>query len=101
MKENEIPTAEQFLNNYWFKAEIHIGNRDYATMEEYAIDFAKLHVKQALESAAEKCSLEQVKSISREEESNYNQYCFSDEINMYTVVNKDSILSAYPEELIK
>ena len=46
---NKLPTAEEFLENYRFKAGEHIGNRDFDTMVQYAKDFAKLHVEAATE----------------------------------------------------
>jgi len=52
-----IPAAETFLNNYRFKAGEHIGNSDFDTMAQFAIDFAKMHVQEALEEASTKVSL--------------------------------------------
>jgi hypothetical protein len=52
-----IPTAEQFLENYRFKAGEHIGNSDYDLMAKYAIEFAKLHVEAALKEANEKAEM--------------------------------------------
>ena len=49
-----IPTAEEFLENYRFKAGEHIGNSDYDLMAKYAIDFAKLHVEAALKNCLDK-----------------------------------------------
>jgi len=46
-----IPTAEDLLNKYRFKAGQHIGNSDYDLMAQYAIEFAKLHVQEALKAA--------------------------------------------------
>jgi hypothetical protein len=44
--DNQIPTAEKFLNNYRFEAGESIGNRDFDTMALYANEYAKLHVEQ-------------------------------------------------------
>ena len=52
-----IPTAEQFLENYRFKAGEHIGNSDYDLMAKYAIDFAKLHVESALKTAQKEAQI--------------------------------------------
>jgi HEPN domain-containing protein len=49
---DKIPTAEEFLENYRFRAAEHIGNSDFDVMIVYAKEFAKLHVKAALEEAA-------------------------------------------------
>lgn len=72
--ENKIPTAEEFYNN--FKPDM-IFN--HLKVKEMMIEFAKLHVKQALETAAEEAELE-----------------------MYeTWIDKQSILNAYLEDNIK
>ena len=65
-----IPTAKEF-----YKAKCN-EDRFLSSMniEDYLIEFAKLHVKAALEAAAE---------------------------NVWSKVDKDSIRNAYPEELIK
>ena len=75
MKENEIPSAEDYLKNS--HATGMAFNRK--AIQEVMIEFAKLHVKAALEAAAENAEL--------------------NEITMTPDVN--SILSAYSEELIK
>lgn len=68
--ENKIPTAEEFFNNKGI----------FGSMEErlsqYAIEFAKLHVQAALESAAEKLP-------------------YDDRLNQDMML-KQSILDAYP-----
>jgi hypothetical protein len=50
---DRIPRAEEFLNNFSFRAGQYIGNRDFETMEKYAIEFAKLHVEAALRAKFE------------------------------------------------
>jgi hypothetical protein len=52
-----IPTAEQFLENYRFKAGEHIGNSDYDLMAKYAIEFAKLHLEAAVGTISKKVKL--------------------------------------------
>ena len=52
MKLNNMVTAEEFLNNYRFKAGEYIGNSDFDTMAQYAKDFAKLHIKEAIRAMA-------------------------------------------------
>jgi len=67
---NKIPTAEQFLK------EKGINNK---LIEDILVEFAKLHVKAALESAAKKCDNEIEKDF----------------------INDELILNAYPESNIK
>ena len=96
MKENKIPSAEEFLNNYRFKAGEHIGNSDFDTIAKYAMDFAKLHVKAALDAAANNLKLyENMRSDTPQIMKNP----FDTNCDFY--VDKDSILVVYPEELIK
>ena len=72
----QIPTAKEFLKK---KRDL-LGVRHGSAMlspteeEETMVEFAKLHVKAALEAAAE---------------------------NVWSKVDKDSIRNAYPEHLIK
>lgn len=108
----EIPTAEEFLNYYKFKAGEHIGNSDFDVMAKYAKDFAKLHVAEALKQATEKANLKvqygyglhnnpatidfQIKekfasNIPGHGDCSYN----------IVTVNEVSILNAYPLENIK
>jgi len=75
--------AEDLLENYKFKAGEHIGNSDYDLMCKFAIEFAKLHVKKALEEASE------------------NAITTYDHIYNVLEVDKNSILNAYSLELIK
>jgi CBS domain-containing protein len=79
---NKIPTAEEIYNNYTRNYSI---DEDITKPEiiELMIEFAKLHVKQALIEASNKG------------------------IALYTgdrklpIIDKDSILNSYPEENIK
>jgi hypothetical protein len=51
-QDRELPKdVTDLLENYKFKAGEHIGNSDYDLMCKFAIEFAKLHVKAALEAA--------------------------------------------------
>jgi hypothetical protein len=90
MEENKIPTAKEFLENKNFR---------YADSQEM-IEFAKLHVKAALKAAAENATLLEdgvdIKSF---------RYYICNDTNYYNDVevdvNKESILSAYPESNIQ
>ena len=79
MKENKIPSAEEHfpLSEEW--------GLTGKLVHEKMVEFAKLHVKAALASAAENAV-----SIT-----DIDKYIYG------SIVDKDSILSAYPEELIK
>lgn len=76
---NKIPTAEEYLNG-------RLGKDQYPTdASDTLIDFAKLHVIAALKAANKNayCSMEHPDENNDLEESDY-------------IVNKDSILDAYP-----
>lgn len=79
---NNIPTAEEFLNNFRFEAGKVIGNRDFDIMALYAREFAKLHVEAALKAATHVLDVNA--------DADYIKY-----------PTKDSILNAYPLENIK
>ena len=81
---SKIPTAEEFIQQFAkdFKTKYE-GNG--GTVANLMIEFAKLHVKAVLEAASEKADTCE-KAVSRGHE---------------TVVDKDSILNAYPLSNIK
>lgn len=92
---NEIPSAEDFLSNYeqeYFQGDVY-GSSAYMTEEVIKAmkEFAKLHVKAALEKAS-KC-----KPI------NYSlDYPGQKQTVSYRVdLLKKHILDSYPEDLIK
>lgn len=70
---NKIPTAEEFFNQY--------GGYTREEMLERAREYAKLHVKAALEAAQKEAM----------------KFCDENEDEEY----KPQILSAYPEHLIQ
>lgn len=82
-KENQIPTAEEFLRQKPF---IHGMTRSDQIIA--MIEFAKLHVKQALKKASEKANLTDFACEFLQEGST-------------NAIDKESILKAYPENLIK
>lgn len=93
MEENKIPTAEEFCKNRGI-LEINTNTQTYninADIEAF-IEFAKLHVKEALKAASENASLNY--------EADDGGFNLSFQEGDY-VINKDSILNSYPESNIK
>lgn len=90
MKEEKIPTAEEFRNRPQFKFYEDNSSRDFRwdTVLQFARDFAKLHVEAALKATAEQVCIDwdAIDYIER---------------NSDKLINKESILSAYPLENIK
>ena len=104
MKKNEILSAEELYFKTEQRLELQMATMDcfftpYDVIRRTMIDFAKLHVKAALEAAVEKadagCDFGNMKA------SDGNLYAtYAGHIGKVIII-KDSILSAYPEELIK
>jgi len=93
-----IPTAEEFLENYRFKAGEHIGNSDYDLMAKYAIEFAKLHVEAALKQVKEKAFAQSTSSNMTSKDNHHTLTC----VHLGKIyVNEKSILNAYPLDNIK
>jgi hypothetical protein len=78
--ENKIPTAEEFLNSK------SITGIQANTISNWMIEFAKLHVEMALKEASEKAEL---------------KYRINDISCNDKILDKKSILNAYPLTLIK
>ncbi len=76
---NKIPTAEEFLQKEGMPT-------DKYDLFYKMIEFAKLHVTEALKKASEKVTIT-------------NDYGSSGEL--FDCIDKDSILNAYPLDLIK
>ena len=89
MKENNTPKAEDILASKF--NEPFADQWVYDNITDAMIEFAKIHVKVALECAAEKAKSN---CGYREDEWGMNRA-------MFHRVDKKSILSAYPEELIE
>lgn len=87
----EIPTAEEFL-----KGCEHDGSFiPVSEVKRLMIDFAKLHVEAALKAAYENADL-------KEEEAGDEQICWNEsQMGDCYVLDKNSILSAYPLTNIK
>ena len=78
-------TAEEFLRN----SSVTSSDRyDFLSKQELMIEFAKMHVQEALRIASVEAEVEHELS---------NPY---DPNSEYQIVNKDSILNAYPLENI-
>lgn len=83
----QLPTAETVLDDVWRKVHKQNPNSFWTTSAEQAmIEFAKLHVQQALKEAAHKSEC-------------YNKSKFPGDENW--VVDIESILNAYPLDQIK
>ena len=80
-----MKTAEEFLRN----SSVTSSDRyDFLSKQELMIEFAKMHVQEALRLASVEAEVEHELS---------NPY---DPNSEYQIVNKDSILNAYPLENI-
>ena len=76
--------------------EIYVKNANTAkSVQEVMIEFAMLHVKAALEAAAEKVKLKEFRTTPQDQDS------ISNDMGDIYGVDKQSILNAYPEDLIK
>lgn len=99
---NKIQTAEELFYNSKYND---YGLIHYKDAAKIAIRLTKLHVKAALESAAEKVEIKRKPyfNLSKEEQlicsEVWEEGCVVPSEGI--VVNKDSILNAYPDELIK
>ena len=92
MEKNKMPTAEEFWNFY---KKVMLSNAQNPDFKKCMIEFAKLHVKAALEAASGRVVLKEVTTITNHETPPYMRR------KVETVIDKESILNAYPDELIK
>lgn len=88
---NKLPTAEEFWKQNYDK-----NDKVFAFgASQVMIEFAKLHVEAALKSASEYASM-------RIEETNTSvRYLSYSKGDKTLIIDKDSILTAYPLENIK
>jgi len=86
---NNILTAEEFLCTKGVDDGDMILSTTIHDVRKAMIEFAKLHVEAALKAAAEKAYID----------NNHQQGCSFDSDDFE--VNKESILNAYPLDLIK
>ena len=80
---SKIPTAKEFIDENWR------GKGLGLDIKGLMIEFAKLHVKEALETASKKA-----KTKNEWEGNTGSEYCD-------TVVDRESIINAYPLDNIK
>lgn len=111
---NKIPTAEEFIAERSYSLGTQMKRDTYYAyhVKELCIEFAKLHVKAALSCANDK-SLIRIKDVYSSDFSlvhstmvRYNSLgvrsVYAEECGVHNIsVEKDSILDAYPENLIK
>lgn len=96
---NKIQTAEEFWDYY---KKVRLSNAQKPEFKECMIEFAKLHVKAALDAAAENAELGYADG--RYELPDYAEEPFNavvDDLGNANYIDRNSILNAYPDELIK
>ena len=86
-------TANEFKNNWLNGFELDVNQ-----IEDLMIEFAKYHVQKALKQASEKAFVEYI-DLNTDEIFDYTDVIADDDVGVN--VNKDSILNAYPLDLIK
>ena len=94
---SKIPTAKLILTGK------ETYEPEYSTVSKYdaleaMIEFAKLHVEAALKEASENCKFKIQSHFNNNEEINNS---IEDCIGNLNVIDKNSILNAYPLNLIK
>ena len=106
MEKSKIPTAEDILDKYepeFFQgAEYSSSGYQYSDVIEAMIEFAKLHVKAALEVAAEKAELGYADGrymLPEYAEEPFNAVV--DDLGNAHYIDRHLILNAYPDENIK
>ena len=93
-----MKTSEEFLKNF-NEEENNIDKLYYDSYVKKAmIKFAKMHVQEALKQASENSFVEYI-DLETNEKFDYTDVLVDD--NISADVNKDSILNAYPLDLIK
>lgn len=87
---NKIPTVEELIKGKSDSFDTQMRRDTYykSTVENLMIEFAKIHVKAALEAASKKAET-------------YYEPHWSGEQEGSTYIDKQSILNAYPDENIK
>jgi hypothetical protein len=94
---NYIPTAEEFTKILLTEIANCRGVRvQSAVVEEKFIEFAKLHVEAALKAASEKARICKMCDYNNE----MYMYIQSSDSSDFTI-SKDTIINAYPLDLIK
>lgn len=94
-----MKTTEEFLKNS--KNVNYTSLKDEVKLyfiEQDLIEFAKMHVEEALKQASEKAFVEYI-DLNTDEIFDYTDVITDDDVGVN--VNKNSILNAYPLDLIK
>lgn len=78
-----IPTASELQDKYSFREKYDFDSINYSAIEKYAIEFAKLHVKAALEAVIQ------------------SGYKLGEDLGNDWDMDDQTIIDAYPEENIK
>ena len=71
---------------------------NFNNVTDMLIEFAKMHVQEALKQASEKAFVEYI-DLNTDEIFDYTDVITDDDVEVN--INKDSILNAYPLDLIK
>jgi hypothetical protein len=98
----KIPTAKEFAQQFNFWTTYYREHTiDHVEVHRFAIEYTKLHVKAALEAAAEKAELRDTWWGNTSSSVGDEIYYDSDGDKHTISVEKDSILNAYPLNLIQ
>lgn len=103
-----IPTAEEMIESIYIEG-TGPGEDSYddSSIKRIMIEFAKLHVKAALQSAVDKVKTKEIYKPNCEDHTPYMGPCcscgsyYNHDILVGEIVDKDSILNSYPLENIK
>jgi hypothetical protein len=93
-----MKTAEKFLNKKKYPSFNENGGLGIHYVKEAMIEFAKMHVQEALKQVSEKAFVEYI-DLNTDEIFDYTDVIADDDVGVN--VNKDSILNAYSLENIK
>ena len=91
-------TVEEFLIEKEYPLYNNFGGLGMYYVKEAMIEFAKYHVQKALKQASEKVFVEYI-DLNTDEIFDYTDVITDDDVEVN--VNKESILNAYPLDLIK
>ena len=92
-----MKTAEKFLIKKNYPLYNNFGGLGMYYVKEAMIEFAKMHVQEALKQASEKAFVEYI-DLNTDEIFDYTDVITDDDVEVN--INKDSILNAYPLENI-
>ena len=92
-----MKTSEEFLNKKKYPLFNENGGLGIHYVKEAMIEFAKMHVQEALKQASENAFVEYI-DLNTDEIFDYTDVITDDDVEVN--INKDSILNAYPLENI-